>query len=103
MDEIGKLANQHILEWESRLEHIDEMMARAHEAHAKVSEGSDIQAQLAKISKARDELALDLTSFRSLPASELSNVTNRVDGLKASFDTVGLQLERVLTTIVGLD
>jgi hypothetical protein len=103
MDEIGKLANQHFLEWESRLDHIDEMMTRAHEAHAKISEGSDIQAQLAKIGKARGELAHKLANVRSLPASELSNVTNPVDGLTASFETVGLQLERVLATIVGLD
>jgi hypothetical protein len=103
MNEIGKLANQNHLEWESRLKHIDEMMARAHQAHAKEPDESDAQAQLAKIRKARDALALDLVSVRSLPSGELSNVPNRVNGLTASFEAVGLQLERLLTTIVDFD
>jgi len=106
MDEVGTLANQNFLEWESRLKHIDEKMARAHAAHAAHARDphpSDIQMQLSSIQKSRDELAAGVARARSLPSSELPNAAGHVHGLTASFATVGVELERVLATIVNSD
>jgi len=103
MDEVGTLANQNFLEWESRLKHIDEKMAKAHAAHARDPHPSDIQMQLSSIQKSRDELAAGVARARSLPSSELPNAAGHVHGLTASFATVGVELERVLATIVNSD
>lgn len=102
MNEIGKLSNQHFLEWESHLEHIDELMGKAQVVHAKEPEGSDIRAQLTDIRKNRDALALDLASVRNLPESEQSNATKRAHGLTTAFAAVGLQLEKMLASVVNL-
>jgi len=102
MNEIRKLANQHFLEWESRLKHIDEMMAKAQEVHVREGEGSDIHAQLTKIRVARDELALATSRARSLPEDERPARTNQVEGVQAAFSAVGLQIEKLLATVLGV-
>ena len=103
MDEVGTLANQNFLEWESRLKHIDEKMAKAHAAHAQKPHASDVQMQLSNIQKSRDELARGVASARGLPLSESPNATSQPGGLTASFEAVGVELERVLATIVNSD
>ena len=103
MDEVGTLANQHFLEWESRLRHIDEKMAKAHAAHAHNPHPSDVQVQLSNIKKSRDELAAGVARARSLPASERPHAASDAHGLTASFTAVGVELERVLATIVSSD
>jgi len=102
MNEIRKLANQHFLEWESRLKHIDEMMAKAQEVHVREGEGSNIHTQLTKIRVARDELALATSRARSLPEDERPAMTNEVEGIQAAFSEVGLQMEKLLATVLGV-
>lgn len=99
MDEIGTLANQNFLEWESRLKHIDEMLGRANALHADAPEGSEMHLHLTNARKARDEIAVDLTHVRTLPESELTHTANKMDGLKASFEAIGLQLEKLLAAV----
>lgn len=103
MDEVGTLANQHFLEWESRLKHIDEKMAKAQETHAQGPQKPDVELQLSNIKKSRDELAAGVARARSLPASELPHAASDVHGLTASFTAVGVELERVLASIVSSD
>jgi hypothetical protein len=102
MDEIGTLANQNFLEWESRLKHIDEMLGRANALHADAPEGSEMHLHLTNARKARDEIAVDLTHVRDLPESALVNTTNRMDGLKTSFEAIGRQLEKLLATVFNV-
>ena len=99
MDEITKLAEQHILESESHLRHIDEMMARADQSRAKSPIAPDVEAQLAQIKNDRDGLAQELVDIRRQPVDDWSSVAKRGEGLKGLLGTVGLQLEKVLGTI----
>lgn len=101
MSEIDTLVNQHFLEWELRLKHIDEKMAQAHEAHAKDTSRSDITIELENIRKSRDAVAREIDSVRSLPASEHAPGSTHATGVKAALSAVGLQIEKVLGSIVG--
>lgn len=103
MSGVDTLVNQHFLEWESRLKHIDEVMAQAQEAHAKGPQKPDVHARLSRIRQSRDALALGIASARGMPASELPHTAKHLDGLRASFAAVGLELERVFASIVGSD
>jgi hypothetical protein len=103
MNQTINLANQHILEWESRLAHIDEMAARAHELHGKEPVGSDLQQKLAEISTYRQQLSLDLVGAQTHDASKSPAVNRSEGGIQASLEATGLQLERLLGSIVGAD
>ena len=103
MSAVDTLVNQHFLEWESRLKHIDEDIAKAHAAQAQAPQKPGIQARLSDIRKSRDELALGVATARGLPANGHPDVVKHVDGLTASFAAVGLELERVFASIVGSD
>ena len=103
MNEIDTLANQKFLEWESRLHHIDEVMAKAHAANANGPSRPDVHTQLANIKQSRDALAQGLASASSLSATDHAHESKHADGLKASFEAIGLELERVFASIVGSD
>ena len=103
MNEITHLANQHILEWESRLENIDDMTARAHELHGNAPEGSDMQKQLAQIKTYREQLSLDLVGAQGHPADASARTIHPEGGFKASLEATGEQLERILGSVVGVD
>lgn len=100
MNEIIKLAEQHILESESRLLHIDEMMAQAKQAHAKVADATGIEAQLAKIQQDRDGAAQELLDIRGQVASDSAHSVKRGEKVKTLLAAVGDQLEKMLGTIV---
>jgi hypothetical protein len=87
MNEIMHLANQHILEWESRLQHIDEMAARAHELHGKAPEGSEEHKKLANLRTYREQLSRDLDE----------------GGAHSALEATGQQLEDILGSILGID
>jgi hypothetical protein len=103
MDAIIKLANQHILEWESRLAHIDEMAERARELHGKEPEGSDLHKQLSDIKTYRQQLSLDLLETQNHRNDSSPTASPSEGSLHAALEATGLQLEQMLGSIVGAD
>lgn len=101
MNEMDTLANQNFLEWELRLKHVDEKMARAHEANTKNAVRGDVAAELEGIRKSRDAVALQIDDARSDPRNERFATTAQGNGIHTALAAVGLQLERLLGTIVG--
>ncbi len=97
------LAEQHILESESHLRHIDELMARAHEVPLKGTEGAQTAERLRKIKLDRDRFAQELDEIRHLPPGEASDVVKRGEGLKGVLETVGLELEKTLASVFEPD
>lgn len=87
MNELMHLTNQHILEWESRLQHIDEMAARAHELHGKAPEGSEEHQKLGRLRTYREQLSRDLDE----------------GGVQSALEATGQQLEEILGSILGID
>ncbi len=103
MNEMDTLANQHFLEWESRMRHIDEMLAKANKAHANNAGRADIATELKSIQKSRDALALEIDSVRNRPLSEQSTTGDHANGVKTALSAIGLQMERLLSSVVGAD
>jgi hypothetical protein len=101
MDAIIKLANQHVLEWESRLAHIDEMAGRARELHGKEPEGSDLHKKLSEIKTYRQQLSLDLLETQNYSAGSSPLESPSESTLHAALEATGLQLEQMLESIVG--
>jgi hypothetical protein len=101
MDAIIKLANQHILEWESRLAHIDEMAARARALHGKEPEGSDLHKKLSEIKTYRQQLSLDLLETQPNRAGSSPTASTSDSSLHSALEATGLQLEQMLESIVG--
>lgn len=99
MNKIIQLAEQHILESQSHLRHIDELMAKAQEARAKNSLKPEIEAQLAQIQGARDKWAEELKAFSQQPGDDSTDALKRGEGLKGGLQTVGLELEKALTAV----
>lgn len=98
MDETIHLAEQHILRFESHLKHIDEMMLKAQQARAAGT--PDEKTELDRIRQDRDKLAQALGSYRGSVASSAPKAVDEAEELKGVFQSVGLQLEKIIATVV---
>ncbi|WP_298828077.1 hypothetical protein [uncultured Piscinibacter sp.] len=103
MNKMIELAEQHILESESRLRHIDELMARARAAPVKKEAATETEALLRQIEADRNKLARELEEIQRLPRGEGSDIVKRGEGLKGLLESVGLQLEHALGAIFERD
>lgn len=99
MDEITKLVEQHIRESESHLLHIDELMGRALQAHARTPADSVVETQLERIKQDRDRLAGELDAMRKQPRHEWPKLAKRGVGVKGVLQGIGLQLEKILAAV----
>ncbi len=99
MTKMIHLIEQHMLQSESELRHIDEMMARAHEARAKKPLNPETKAELTRIQGARDKGAEEFYSLRQQASDASDDTVKRSEGLKGVLQTVGLELEKALTAI----
>ena len=78
MKDIGQLAEQHILEYESRQKHVDELLVRARTA-SEAPEHADIRDRLQQLEQEQDRLAIRLDELR------LTNLDNwREEGIEKS-------------------
>lgn len=100
MDEISRLVEQHFLISASHLKHIDEMMEKARQAHAIEPVGPDLQAQLAEIERERFRLGSELAQLQGQPKHLVSETVHKSAGVKGVLESIGLQLERLLQTLV---
>jgi hypothetical protein len=89
-----QLIDQHIREYESRLRHIDELYARAHEAAADNDskagdELKDLRAQIALLRDTKEEV-------KKMPIDRLREDTVRSAGPMAIWDVLAQKLENFL-------
>ena len=103
MNTMTHLANQNILEWESRLQHIDAMAARANELHGKAPAGSQEHQTLAEIRTYREQLSQHLENAQQAPTTEAPHASHPEGGLESALEATGLQLERILGSVLGVD
>lgn len=99
MDEITKLAEQHIRESESHLRHIDELMERARQAQAQIAAAEGLEERLTQIRRDRDRLASELDDMRKQPVDDWPKLAKRGEGLKGVLQAVGIQLEKILAAV----
>ena len=101
MNETSKLVEQHILASQSRLRHIDELMARARRARAKVPPTADLDALLTRAQQDRDRLAQHLDGMgRPSVDSSSPGLVEQGEGLTGALEAAGLQLEQILAAVL---
>ena len=94
MTNYEQLAEQHIREHESRLKHIDELLARAHAAAG--PEQAGIGAELEKLTAEREELAGHLEKMRLRPFDDWREKEVELAGPMGIWDAVAQQLEKLV-------
>jgi hypothetical protein len=93
------LVEQHILESNSRLRHIDAAMARARSVPMPVVRLGETDLLLKQIEADRNRLAAELEEFKRAPRDAGSDVVARAAGLNGMLKATGRQMEQVLAAI----
>jgi hypothetical protein len=96
MTDVSHLAEQHIREQESRLQHIDELMRRAREGAAKGPQFAHIYTELDDLTRRRDRAAVQLDDLKARAAEEWREQEIQRSGLMGIWDAIAQQLERVV-------
>jgi hypothetical protein len=104
MDQTRQMAEQHILAWQSRLKHIDELMVKAQAARAQTAETLSLETALTQARQHRDRLAGHLAQVegqvQAQPAEALPALVKHGEGLQGALEAAGLQLEQALTAVL---
>lgn len=90
------LIEQHIIEYESRMRHIDELYQRAHEAVADKTEADEAQAHLNEISAQRALLREGTDEIRAMPLDRWREDMVRTAGPMAIWDILAQKLEKFI-------
>ncbi len=93
MSAIDHLVEQRILESESHLRHIDELLAKA---RGNAALAPQTATQLSRFEQDHERLTREVDALRKSPAPDADE---RSKGLKAVLQTLGLELEKTLTAI----
>jgi hypothetical protein len=96
MTEYDKLTNQHIIEYESRLKHIDELMERARKRAEAVPGEPEVSKQLAQVMQDREKLASGLEELKSKVGEDWHEKDIERAGPMGIWDAVAQQLEKLV-------
>jgi hypothetical protein len=89
-----RMIQQHILEHESRLKHMDELLERAQQKAAR-AEG-DAAEQLAKAKQERDKLSSQVEQLKVKPPDQWTEEEFAKTGPMVIWDTLALKLEKLV-------
>jgi hypothetical protein len=99
MTNITHLAEQHILENESRLKHIDELVARVREGAGALPEYAQVHTELEELIRQRDRYAVQLQDLRQKAAQEWQQHEVERSGLMGVWDALAKELEKLLERV----
>jgi hypothetical protein len=88
-----QLVEQHIREYESRQKHIDELIERAHEASANLSDDNNLKIELEKVKDQHQELVKQTEKLKKMPLEHWREDTIRNAGPMAIWDVIAQKLE----------
>ena len=97
MSQIDRLVEQHFLESQLHLRHIDELMVKAREARASKLVSAEHAGQLSRLEQDHVRVSGELHALRGKPASP--EIVEHSKGLTGMLQTIGLELEKALTAI----
>jgi hypothetical protein len=93
MSKLNQLIQQHILEHESHLKHVDELLDRAQERIAKEEAAAE---QLANAKRERDKLSSRVEEFKLRPPDQWSEAEFEKTGPMVVWDTLAQGLEKLV-------
>ena len=96
MTVVDRMAEQHFLEYESRLKHIDELFSRAHQAKDERVEFDD---ELNSLRTERLELLSDLSEIKKKSLEEWQTEGIENSGPMIIWDAVAKKLEKLVERI----
>ena len=96
MTQLNRMIQQHILEHESRLKHVDELLERAQQNIAKEGDAAD---QLAKAKQERDRLSGEVEAFKLRPPEQWAEEEFERTGPMVVWDTLAQKLEKLVERI----
>ncbi len=88
-----QLIEQHIREYESRLKHIDELFAQAHEATEHLDEDHSSREELKAYAEKREELKQKAQEIKAMPVDHWREETVRSAGPMGIWDILAQKLE----------
>ena len=91
-----QLVDQHIREYESRLKHIDELYARAHQATEHLDEEHEVRSELKEYDLQRARLKQHADDVRTMPVEKWREETVQNAGPMAIWDILAQKLENFL-------
>lgn len=89
------LIQQHIFEHESRLKHMDELLARARQGVSR-AKADGVAEQLTSAQAGRDTLASRIEEYRQRPPGQWSKAEFENKGPMIVWDTIAQQLEKLV-------
>lgn len=92
---MNHLIQQHILEHEMRLKHVDTLLERAQQGIAKTG-GDDTAAELARAKTARDKLSSQVEAYKQLPPEQWAETEFERKGPMIVWDNLAKQLEKLV-------
>jgi aryl carrier-like protein len=87
------LIEQHRLEYESRMKHIDELYQRAHEATGKLDSAHDARTRLDELTAQRSLLQETTDSIKTMPLEKWREATARNAGPMMVWDILAQKIE----------
>ena len=99
MTTVDKLAEQHIIQHESHLRHIDELLERADKGIGEVSEPSDVNGQLKEIRQQREKLLSHIEELKRNTAEEWQEEKIEDVGPMVIWEAVAKQIEKLVERI----
>lgn len=94
-----QLIEQHIREYESRLKHMDEVLARARQGAEHLPEPEEVTAELAELDREREKLVTGIEDLRRRSREEWQHDEIEKAGPMIMWQAVAKRLERLLERI----
>jgi len=91
-----QLINQHILEYENRLKHIDRLLEQAQLDSQTLAEQAEHEQELKEIKSKRDELVNYVNSVKTMSVEHWEKDEIDMAGPMGVWDAVALQIEKLI-------
>ena len=101
MTTVDKLAEQHIIQHESHLKHIDELLERAEKGVEEVSASSEINGQLREVRQQREKLLNHIEELKRKTREEWQEEKIEDVGPMVIWEAVAKQIEKLVERIEG--
>ena len=99
MTDVAHLAEQHIREQESRLQHIDELVERARKGAGSAPGFAHIYTELDDLVRRRDQNAVKLDDYKTRAAEKWREEEIEKSGLMGIWDALAQQLETLIEKV----
>lgn len=94
-----KMVEQHMMEYASRMKHIDELLERATEGAANGPKDAETEAQLAKLREDREKLSRLHHEMKLKPLNDWQEQEIEKSGPMGIWDAVAQQLEKLVEKV----